>query len=71
MLRSMFVSDEGGPLRKGDILVEGSNGLVRRRRPGEPMRKSATLDGPRMVVAITKEAFITYPVRLMQVMVMR
>lgn len=71
MKRSMFVSDEGGPLRAGDILVEGANGLVRRRRPGEAMRKSSTLEGPRMVVALYKEAFIAYPVRLMQVLVMR
>lgn len=67
----MFVSDEGGPLRQGDILVEGRGGMVRRRRPGEPMRKSFTLDGERMLVALRAEKFIMAPVQLLKVMVMR
>ena len=67
-VRTMFVSDEGGPVRAGDYLVDGMHLVVRRLFPGESPRKCYTLEGPRFVQAVRDEAFIAYPVTMMKVM---
>jgi hypothetical protein len=65
----MFISDEAGPVKAGDFLVDGSGMMVRRLFRNESPRRCYTLDGPRFVQALADEHFIAYPVRMVKVLV--